>query len=329
MVTCEAEVVVLLTVYNRLSVKNTIESILSQTFRNFQLLIIDNASDDGTYELLTKYREKDKRIVLVRNEKNMGQTYSLHIGMTLAKGKYIARIDADDLMAPERLLKQYTFLEENPEYGLCGSWIQLITDDDRKGEIVRTCITDEGLRVMQRIGCAVYHPAVMMRKSLLDKYNLAYNEHLSMAEDYDMWRQILCYSKGVNLPEVLTYYRRGNNDSVQHQGVTFSEAHFVKKLILNQEEFFAERKIVEKITEYEFRERKSLIHTIVIFGGYRRYLRSNLSKDSLDYNAVKRRIITYTIGVCLLHNKAWWAKKCYALYQRIRANRYQKYTDTL
>lgn len=154
-------VTVILPVYNRPSVLHTINSVLKQTYQNFELLIVDNASTDETQGVIKKI--KDKRIRLVINEVNRGQTYSINRGLRLARGVYIARIDADDLMLPTRLEKQVAFMEQYPEYGLCGSWVQYITDDNRKAIIVKTCTSDWSLRAMQRIACGVYHPAVMMR----------------------------------------------------------------------------------------------------------------------------------------------------------------------
>lgn len=324
------EVVVLLTVYNRLSVRNTIESVLKQTFKDFQLMIVDNASDDGTYELLEQYSKIDDRVVIIRNKKNMGQTFSLHRGMELAKGKYIARIDADDIMKEDRLEKQYRFLEDNPEYGLCGSWVQLITDDDRLGEVVKTCTTDEGLRVMQRIGCGVYHPAVMMRSSILEQYGLFYDSSLSMAEDYDMWRQILLYAKGLNLGEVLLYYRRGdNNDSAHHQETTFAEAHDVKKRILNEKVDFKWKEILKTIVDIEIKPKKSVIDTGRVLFGYKTYLKDNLPKKSSDYSIILTRIYTYTIGSCLMHNRALWSRFLYSIYLKLRRRRYKKYKRSI
>ena len=120
------KITVLLTVYNRESISKTIESILSQTYQDFELLIIDNASTDKTQSIIKSY--SDKRIRLYINEKNMGQTYSLNRGLALARGEYIARIDADDICLPKRLEIQADFLDKNPEFGFCGSWVRYIKD---------------------------------------------------------------------------------------------------------------------------------------------------------------------------------------------------------
>ena len=137
-------VTVLLPVYNRESVTKTIDSILGQTFTNFELIVVDNSSTDHTANMVAAYA--DKRISLVINEKNGGQIFSLNRGLSIARGKYIARIDADDIAFPTRLEKQVAFLENHPDFGLCGSWVQYINDDDQLTVKMKMCLTDEGLR---------------------------------------------------------------------------------------------------------------------------------------------------------------------------------------
>jgi glycosyltransferase involved in cell wall biosynthesis len=316
-------ITVLLTVYNRLSVKNTIESVLEQSFKDFQLLIIDNASDDGTYELLIDYEKKDKRVKIVRNEKNMGQTYSLHKGMELAEGKYIARIDADDLMHKDRLKKQFEFLENNPEYGVCGSWVQFITDDDRKAFIIKTATSDNALRVIQRIGCGIYHPAAMMRRELLIKNNIKYDESLKMAEDYDMWRQILSVSKGLNLPEVLLLYRRGNsNDSKSHIYETRKEDRLVREKICKEESYLG-KEYIGKILHLEKQYKKNILQTFSAYRWYKKYLDVNIKKDDENYTIIMSNIRTRLLGKFIIENTTCWARILTQVYKLIRDLRYK------
>lgn len=319
----DKDVVVLLTVYNRPSVRNTIDSVLNQTFEDFELLIIDNASDDGTYEILQDYARRDARITIVRNEKNMGQTYSLHKGMEIASARYIARIDADDLMKKDRLKKQYEFMEKNPEYGFCGSWVQLITDDDRLAMVIRMPTTDRGLKTCQKVSCGVYHPAVMMRKSVLDEYKIMYDPDLKMAEDYDMWRQMLRFSKGLNIPEVLLYYRRGDhNDSIVHRKTTFREENIVRHKICG-EGFYPGKKYMEQILEIERKDTISILNTLKALALYMCFLNCSLKKEDPDYGIVKKRIRSRMIGTYTLNNRAGWAKCVYWFYSVMRKVRYR------
>lgn len=310
-------IVVLLTVYNRKSVKNTIDSILKQTFKDFELLIIDNASNDGTFELLNDYAKKDQRVVVVQNKKNMGQTYSLRRGMSLANGKYIARIDADDIMNPNRLMKQYEFLESHFDYGFCGSWVQIITDDNKLSLIIRMPVTDEGMRAVQKVSCCAYHPSVMMRKSTLEKYNITYDETLSMAEDYDMWRQLLLVSKGCNIPEVLTYYRRGNiSDSDYHRAITRKEDYLVRNKVC--EEDFNGKPEIKMLLQLERKRKKSIIICLKAIKLYKKYLNICFGKQSDDRSILQERIRSRFLGEYIIYNNTYSAMILKFIYKRIR-----------
>lgn len=229
----EPLVSVVLPVYNRPTVVDTIASVLNQTYSNYELIIIDNASTDNTVEKINEIG--DSRIRVFVNEENKGQTYSINRGLELSKGKYIARIDADDLMVSERLEKQVKFLEDNPDFGLVGSWVQYITLSNKKAFVVKMPISDKGMRIMQTIACGMFHPAAMLRKSLLDEYKITYDSNMMMAEDYDMWRKIMQYSKALNLPEVLTLYRKGDNDSVRHADIMHKECCSIRKVVCENE----------------------------------------------------------------------------------------------
>ena len=314
-------VTVLLPVYNRPSVVNTINSVLDQTYKNFELLIIDNASTDDTQDVINSI--SDDRIRLIVNETNRGQTFSINRGLKLAKGEYIARIDADDLMLPTRLEKQVDFMESNPEYGLCGCWVQYITDDDKKVIIVKTCISDSGLRAMQRIACGVYHPAVMVRTSTLKKYNITYDSNLKMAEDYDMWRVILKYSKGINLPEILLYYRKGaNNDSDKHRTITNQEGLYVRKKICNDDGDFPGKKEMMQILSIEQNEYISILPFLKCYRRYIEYLKKSVSIYDEDFNIIRSRILSTLLGTCIRDNKSLWARICYLAYLKLRKFRY-------
>ncbi len=313
---------VLLTVYNRLSVKNTINSVLNQTFKDFEFLIIDNASDDGTYELLLDFADKDKRIIVVRNEVNRGQTYSLQRGIDLAKGKYIARIDADDLMVQTRLEKQYKFMEEHPDYGVCGTWARFITDEDKLAMVIPTCTTDEGLRVYQRIGCGLFHPSVIMRSNVLREHNLNYSTAYSMAEDYYMWYRIMLFSKGGSIGEPLTYYRRGNNnDSKKHAETTRKEALEIRNLICDEDNFVGKDEM-QKILHNETDEPPTISKYLKTKRLYKVYLNKNLSKKHVDYGIVKRCIRMSLFDNYIVQNKRFWAKIAYRIYRILRSFRY-------
>src|SRR3989344_5781814 len=118
---------VLMPAYNaRKYIGEAIESILNQTFKDFEFIIINDCSTDKTKKIIEEYANKDARIKLINNATNLGLTKSLNIGLKEARGEYVARLDADDVALPERLEKQYEFMEKNKETTLVGAWAEII-----------------------------------------------------------------------------------------------------------------------------------------------------------------------------------------------------------
>lgn len=312
---------IVLPVYNRPSVINTIKSVIAQTYENFELLIIDNASTDDTVKTITGI--KDSRIRLIINEENRGQTFSINRGLKLANGKYIARIDADDLMAPERLEKQVTFMEKNPEYGLVGCWVQYITLEDKKVFVVRMPITDKSMRVMQTIACGMFHPAAMMRKSVLDEHQITYAPDIVMAEDYDMWRKIMAHSKALNLPEVLTYYRKGDNDSVRHADIMQRECHYVRNLVCEAElKGTSYYNKMQTVIEIEDKPRKAIKESVFLWRFYNWYIDDNLQTGTLEHDVLKTHIRLKVYSAIAAGNEAWYGKLLDRVYHGLRKIRY-------
>jgi len=197
-------VTVLMSVYNgEAYLEAAIQSILNQSFSDFELLIIDDCSTDGSASLLHQF--KDSRIRVLRNEVNSGLTRSLNKGISLAKGKYLARMDADDISLPERLGLQYDFLESNPKYGLVGAERNILYKDHLKAKRGEVMTTHEAICVQQLFRNAFIHSAVMMRTSLAKL--LHYDETIYAAQDYDLWLRISKQTKVANLPIPLINYR--------------------------------------------------------------------------------------------------------------------------
>jgi glycosyltransferase involved in cell wall biosynthesis len=181
-----------------------IESILNQTYKNIELLIFDDCSTDATIAIIESFT--DKRIKLIKKNKNTGYTNSLIDGIEKAQGIYIARMDSDDISVLSRIEKQVSFLEGNKEYGIVGSYIKTI-DTDKKPEIWKYPITDEKIKCYTIANSPFAHPSVLIRKEVLMLNKLNYNVLYEPCEDYKLWLDLLKVSKGYNLPEVLVYYR--------------------------------------------------------------------------------------------------------------------------
>jgi glycosyltransferase involved in cell wall biosynthesis len=196
------EVTVLMPVYNgEKFIREAIESVLAQNYNDFEFLIINDGSTDNTLELIQSF--KDERIRLIHNDRNIGLIKTLNRGIDLAMGKYIVRMDSDDICLPTRLRKQVSFMESNPEVGISGSWFQIYNTK----KIIKHPIDHESIKVALFQYCALGHPTVIMRKDLLLKFDLNYNEEYLHAEDYDLWSRCIHLFPLANLPEVLLYYR--------------------------------------------------------------------------------------------------------------------------
>lgn len=196
------KVTVLIPVYNgEKFLKETIQSILNQTYTNFELLIINDGSTDGSKSIILSF--DDQRIRYLENEINLKLIATLNKGVELARGEYIARIDADDIAYPERLEKQVRFLDDNTEYGMVGSWCSVIDSDKQikyhtsHGDIVFAMATY----------CPFIHPSVMIRKSVISNYNVVFDSNYLHAEDYELWSRIVFDTKVANITEFLTGYR--------------------------------------------------------------------------------------------------------------------------
>lgn len=193
---------VIMSVYNSEKyLVEAIDSIINQTFTDFEFIIINDASTDGSLRLIKMYT--DPRIVLVENELNLGLTKSLNQGLRIAKGKYIARMDADDISLPKRLETQFRFMEQNPDIGLCGSWIECF------GKEKKTFVWKFPQKHNEITACLFFivvfaHPTMIIRNGIQE---LIYNEEFQVAQDYELWHRLLKIMKGANLPDVLLRYR--------------------------------------------------------------------------------------------------------------------------
>ncbi len=196
-------ITVLMPVYNaERYVKSAMVSILDQTFTDFELLIIDDGSTDKTDEILAEFN--DSRIRVVKNEVNSGIVYSLNKGVALARGKYIARMDADDISEPNRLMLQHDYMANHPEVDLCGSGMILFNDGGVIGKIYYSLDLD-ALKAEALFNSPFPHPGVMIKREIL--LNNPYRAEALHAEDYDLWSRLLRNYRGMNLPDFLLRYR--------------------------------------------------------------------------------------------------------------------------
>ncbi|MGL5764479.1 MAG: glycosyltransferase family 2 protein [Sarcina sp.] len=201
------KVSVVMSVYNgEKFLKEAIDSILKQTFKDFEFLIINDGSTDKSLEILNSY--SDKRIRMLDNDGNKGLIYSLNRGLKEAKGEYIARMDADDIAMSDRFAKQVEFLDNNKDVNLVGSSIECIFEGlPFVKKLVKATTDYEFIKVKAIFESTFYHPTVMFRKSIIDEYNLVYDERYKHAEDYGLWNNMMLKGKVSNIEEPLLNYR--------------------------------------------------------------------------------------------------------------------------
>lgn len=222
---------VLMSVYNgEAYLAEAIESILAQSFADFEFIIVNDGSTDGSGDIIRRYT--DTRIRLLE-QPNSGLIVALNRGVAEAQGKYIARMDADDIALPGRLALQYAHLEAHPEIGVLGGSISIM---DAEGNRTRDSAYPQGHAEMAAFivkGSPLAHPAVMMRTDLVKKlggYRAAYRH----AEDYDLWLRVFEHSRIDNLPDIVLRYRQhANNVSFKHagaQGLASAVARLTHKL---------------------------------------------------------------------------------------------------
>lgn len=198
---------VLMSVYNgERYVREAIESILTQTYRDFEFVIVDDGSTDHTSKILTELSKTDTRIKILTNEQNIGLTASLNKALRHARGIYLARMDADDVALSQRLEEQVTFLKAHPDIGMLGTayaWI------DERGNVIgqRDVLTKphELHRALIRTN-PFLHGSIMIRKELLDHVQ-GYDESYKKAQDYDLWLRLSSTCQFANLPDVLMQKR--------------------------------------------------------------------------------------------------------------------------
>jgi glycosyltransferase involved in cell wall biosynthesis len=190
--------------------RESVESILNQTFTDFEFIIVDDGSTDATWDILKDYAKRDERFVLVQNRENIGLTKSLNRGLKLAKGRYIARQDGDDVSLPQRLATQIEFLEKHEHVGLLGSTYHVT---DEQGQTIATMHhpeTDTGIRWQMLFHNAFCHTSVMLRRDLLNRANLLYDEDLTSCQDYELWSRMLQHIRAANLQTPLVAWRQSD-----------------------------------------------------------------------------------------------------------------------
>ena len=202
----EPKVSVLMSVYNgERYLREAIDSILNQTLKDFEFFIINDGSTDSTKKILDSYN--DSRIRIINNGKNVGLTKSLNKGLRLAGGEYIARQDADDVSAPERLQKEINFLETHQDYAVVGTFVKILNEDSEVIGLLERLTEDTQIR--ERLGTdnCITHGSAVIRKKCLQDLGF-YDESIVRAQDYEVWLRLSEKYRLANIPEYLYMWRK-------------------------------------------------------------------------------------------------------------------------
>jgi len=208
---------VVMSVYNgEKYLKDAIESILNQTYKKIEFIIIDDGSTDKSLKIIESY--KDKRIKLIKNDGNKGLIYSLNKGLKLSLGKYIARMDADDISLNNRFELQLKYMEENSNTAVLGTQFYFFYENNK---IIKkkygSNMTTEEIKAKLFFENAVAHPTVFMRKDILEKNEYTYNYLHRGVEDYGLWNLISQKYKIENLNIPLLNYRLLKNSITSNE----------------------------------------------------------------------------------------------------------------
>jgi glycosyltransferase involved in cell wall biosynthesis len=197
------KVSIVMPVYNAaLFLREAIQSILSQTFSDFEFLIINDGSTDDSTAIIEEIN--DPRIKHVKLSQNKGIVEALNLGIELAAGEYLVRMDADDISRTDRLEMQVSFMDSNPEIGLAGSWVNYF---GTKNGLIKTPVSHNDILWTLLSGSAIFHPSVIMRMSIIRNFNIRYSSQYLHAEDFALWVDLSMKTQLANIPEPLLSYR--------------------------------------------------------------------------------------------------------------------------
>jgi glycosyltransferase involved in cell wall biosynthesis len=284
----EPLVTVLISVYNGMPyLPATIESILDQTFSEFEILIVEDCSTDNSLQYLQSLT--NPRIRLLINEKNLGMAESLNKGISHAKGKYIARLDADDRAMPERLKVQYQFMESNPNLVICGSWAQIINHDDRPLSIWKQSIDPLEIRWRILFKNPYIHSSVMFKRDVVVDNQITYKD-LFGTEDYQFWSDLLRYGDGANIDQVLVQYRRHERSMTEYNAKPMKAAHLEvantnqSRLLKTQLPLSGYKKLIGERANRQYSYESAQLH----FRLLKAYYHQNLDRTNIKASCVRK-----------------------------------------
>lgn len=221
-----AKVSILISVYNEeKNIDKCFKSIKKQTFQDFEIVCVNDASSDKTLDKIKRWQEVFglNRFILINNSQNIGLTESLNLALAQARGKYIARVDADDTWSLEKLKRQVNFMETHPEYGIIGCNYINIFKNNLAAKKIRTCETDKEIKrkIFRRNPFA--HSCILAKRNIIEQVG-RYDEKIKYGQDYDLWLRCLPFAKFYNLQEFLCERLAGDGISVKKQNAQMAQS---------------------------------------------------------------------------------------------------------
>ena len=260
------DISVIMSVYNgEAYLAEAIESVRNQTFKKWELIIINDCSTDSTEEILAEFASKDERIKVHPNEVNLKLPTSLNKAISLSSGKYIARMDADDICLPDRLEKQYKFMEENPDVALSSCRFMTVKNGVYASGGVGGRCDFKALKAMLLVANPILHPGVIAKAEVMKKFN--YDTTLTCTEDLELWTRMVMENQKIQiLPECLLIYRLHDKQITsttlerQHTEVLKIQQKYYSSLLEKMDEdmqefyisgiYFKENAAINKFLEY-------------------------------------------------------------------------------
>lgn len=182
-----------------------IQSILDQTYSDFEFLILCDEPSDTTRIILDTYQHNDSRIRVYYQQNRLGLIGSLNYGISMARGEYIARMDADDISSPDRFYEQIVWMDSHPDIGICGTWV--LVKDKEQENICRYPVDDITIQCEMLFTPPIAHPTVFIRRKCIEDNEISYNEDNKFAEDFGFWVKASSFTHFSNIPKALLMYR--------------------------------------------------------------------------------------------------------------------------
>jgi glycosyltransferase involved in cell wall biosynthesis len=302
---------------NEKTISEAIESILNQTFGDFELIIINDGSTDKSDELIKMH--EDKRIVYSSFQDNLGLVPRLNFGLNKAKGEFIARMDGDDIADANRLQKQLQIMTLNKEIGVCGTFIKYFGEYNGYWH---PPVSHDEISANLILGSTICHPTVMIRQSVLEKNKIFYEDVYNRAEDYHLWWKLSKVTILCNLDIELLHYRVSSNQvsTIYNDAQSIQKKQIQKEII--KELIFLENGEFDLFFNPENKQLNTKMEVDLIFNIAHRINQANMNKNVFDHSSLKG-----VIAIILLeHFKTLSNLKIYFYFKLFRLQYWKYYS---